>query len=144
MGKSPGGAPGLLWGLLVAVGDQCGVEVVTRVVATGGNQPRAGVNVAQRTRLALLLAGDLEVRGAGTDRQLDVLPIAGANRDHVAVDALDFPGDVRATDMYPLGVQLAAQIREANYDVAIDFDLRPACNPAIDGHHRLIRQIGRA
>src|SRR6059058_3844915 len=114
------------WGrLLAAIGDQRGVEVVARVVAAGGDQPHAGLDVGERTGLPLVLAGDLEILGAAVDGELDILAVAGANRDHVAVDALDLSGDVRAADVNTLRVEFAVALLEANPDVAVDFDLRP-------------------
>src|SRR5712671_3190924 len=60
-------------GLLVAVGNERGVEVVAGVVAAGGHQRGAGVNVAELAGLTLLLAGDFEILGAVVDGELDVL-----------------------------------------------------------------------
>src|SRR5438477_2115836 len=111
--------------LLIPVGDERGVEVVARVVAAGGDQLHAGLDVGERTSLALVLAGDLEIFRAATNGQLDVLAVAGTDRDHVAVDALDLSSDVRATDVNALCVEFAVALLEANTDVAVDFDLRP-------------------
>src|SRR6266550_5798650 len=112
--------------LLIPVGDDRGVEVVARVVAAGGDQAHAGLDVGKRTGLPLVLAGDLEILRAGVDGELDVLAVAGADRDHVAVDALDLSGDVRAADVNALCVEFAVALLEANTDVAVDFDLRPS------------------
>src|SRR6266566_4053585 len=110
--------------LLVPVGDERGIEVVARVVAAGGDQPHASLDVGERTGLPLVLAGDLEILGAAVDGELDVLAVAGANRDH-AVDALDLASNVRAADVNTLRVEFAVALLEANPDVAVDFDLRP-------------------
>src|ERR1700737_240731 len=52
-------------GLLVAVGDDRGVEVVAGVVAAGGHQTGAGLDVAQGSGLAVLFAGGRGVIGGG-------------------------------------------------------------------------------
>src|SRR6266550_727459 len=124
--RAAGGSNGWLRRLLVAVGDQRGVEIVAGVVAAGGDQAGTGVNVLQRPGLALLLAGDLEVLGAGVDGQLDILAVTGANRDHVSVDRLDFSGDMRPADVHALEVKLAVATFVPNPNVAVDLDLGPA------------------
>src|SRR5438552_7039275 len=133
-------------GLFVPVSDGRGIEVVARVVATGGDQPGARVDVAQRARFALLLADDLDVLCVAVHRQSDLLAFASANRDHVAVDALDFAGDVCATDVDTLGVGLAVALLVANHEVAIEFDLRPTrlLIAALDHHGGVGPQKGLA
>src|ERR1700737_2232570 len=114
------------WGrLLAAIDDDRGVEVVAGVVAARGAQPHTGVNVLERTSFPLMLAKDFEILRAVVDGQLDVLPVTGPNRDHVAADALDFPGEMSPADTNPLRVEFAIARFEANGDVAVDFDLRP-------------------
>src|SRR6266576_6053592 len=105
--------------LLVPVGDERGVEVVARVVAAGGDQPHAGLDVGERTGLPLVLPGDLEILRAAVDRELDVLAVSGADRDHVAVDALDRSGEVGAADVNALCVEFAVALLEANTDMAV-------------------------
>src|SRR6266849_4485016 len=65
--------------LLVAVGDDRGIEVVAGVVAAGGAQPPTGVNVLERTSFPLMLAEDFEILRAFVDGQLHVLAVASAN-----------------------------------------------------------------
>src|SRR5205823_2962380 len=111
------------WGLLTAVGDERGVEVVARVVAAGRDQPHSGMNVFQRTGLPLLLAGDLEILRAGVHRECDVLAVTGAEGDHAAADARDGTGDVRPADANALRVELAVARFVTNEHVAVDLDL---------------------
>src|SRR6266480_2206547 len=87
--------------LLVPVGDERGVEVVARVVAAGGDQPHAGLDVGERTGLPLVLAGDLEILGAAVDGELVVLA-----------------SNVRAADVNTLRVEFAVAPLEANPEVA--------------------------
>src|SRR6202022_3153711 len=116
--RSPGGETGApvisalpLWGrvggggLIAGIGDDRGVEVVSCVVAAGGAQPHTGVNVLERSSFPRMLAEDFEILRAVVDGQLDVLAVTGPNRDHVAADALDFPGEMSPADTNPLRVK---------------------------------------
>src|SRR5438270_6167249 len=96
------------------------------VVAACGHQAHPDAYILKRTRLPLLLAGDLEVLRAGVNGQPDVLAVPRADRDDIAVDALDFSDEVRAPDPDALGIEFAVALFVPNSDVAVDLDLGPA------------------